>query len=163
MVFKKIFKILKRAFRLRRKSRRKRRTHRYKKARPLTKRANRRKTKKFSKKVVKGRPRHVSSLRRVRKKLHHIKKTKKEKPFKYKPVGVITHYFPKVNAAVVKLKSSLSLGEPIWVKGKTTDFRQTVGSIQIDRKPLEKAKKGQEIGLEVFKEVKPGDIIYFSK
>ena len=151
MVFKKIFKILKHAFRLRRKSRRrKKRVHRYKKSRRVTKRSNRRKTRKVSKKAIRRRPRGVFSKKR-------------KKSLKLKPVGVITHYFPKVNAAVVKLKASLSLGEPIWIKGKTTDFRQTVGSIQIDRKPLEKARKGQEIGLEVFKEVKPGDMIYFSR
>ena len=162
MVFKKIFKILKHAFRLRRKSRRRmKRVPRYKKSRRVTKRSNRRKPRKVSGRVVRKRSRAVFSKKR--KKSPRIKKPKKEKSLKLKPVGVITHYFPKVNAAVVKLKASLSLGEPIWIKGKTTDFRQTVGSIQIDRKPLEKARKGQEIGLEVFKEVKPGDMIYFSR
>jgi hypothetical protein len=159
MVFKKIFKLLKRAFRLKRKSRRKKiKARRYKKHRRLTIKKSRRKARRISKKTFRKRPRSASFVKR--KKSCRIKKSKKEKPFKYKPVGVITHYFPKVNAAVVKLKSSLSLGEPVWIKGKTTDFKQTVGSIQIDRKPLEKAKKGQEIGLEVFKEVKPGDMVY---
>jgi len=67
-----------------------------------------------------------------------------------------------VNAAVVKLKKPLALGEPIWIKGKTTDFRQTAGSMQINRKPIEKARPGQEIGLEVFREVRPGDTVYRS-
>lgn len=63
---------------------------------------------------------------------------------------------------MVKLKKPLVLGEPVWVKGKITDFRQTVGSMQIDRKPIEKARPGQEIGLEVFREVRQGDAVYRS-
>lgn len=161
MVFKKIFKILKHAFRLRRKSRRKRkRALHHKKPRRVIKRSHRGKTRKISRRVSRKRTRHIS-LKKKKKPARH--KSVKQKSVKLKPIGVITHYFPKVNAAVVKLKSSLSLGEPVWIKGNTTDFKQTVGSIQIDRKPLEKAKKGQEIGLEVFKEVRPGDMVYLSK
>ncbi|OIO36407.1 MAG: hypothetical protein AUJ74_02570 [Candidatus Omnitrophica bacterium CG1_02_44_16] len=78
-------------------------------------------------------------------------------------IGAITHYFPKVNAAVVKLKRPLKIGEPIWIKGKVTDFRQTVGSMQIDRKPIESARPGQEIGLQVFRDVRPGDLVFVSE
>lgn len=64
---------------------------------------------------------------------------------------------------MVKCSKTLVLGDPIWIKGATTDFRQTIGSIQIDRKPIEKARPGQEIGLEVLRDVRPGDKIYAVK
>jgi hypothetical protein len=161
MVFKKIFKILKYAFKLRRKPRRRRkRAAPRKKYRRSFKRLKQRRIKKTAKRNSRSHRKVVFSKRK--KKATLPKKLKRQKPLKPKIAGIVTHYFPKVNAAVVQLKSPLSLGEPIWIKGKSTDFRQTVGSIQIDRKPLEKAKRGQEIGLEVFREVKTGDVVYFS-
>jgi hypothetical protein len=75
-------------------------------------------------------------------------------------VGAITHYFPKVRAAVIKLKSPLSVGDTIRVKGHTTDFTETVNSIQIDRVPIDTAKKGQEIGLLVNSRVRQHDLVY---
>lgn len=98
-----------------------------------------------------------------------ITKAKTAKPAKKKPatvkikvkiIGTITHYFPKVRAAVVELKTALSAGENIKIKGHTTDFTQTADSIQIDRTSINSAKKGQEIGLLVKSRVRKGDIVY---
>jgi hypothetical protein len=107
--------------------------------------------------------RRQKKLKRRTKKL--TKRTAKKKVIKKKLVllGVITHYYPKVNAAVIKLKKSISVGMPVLIKGKVTNLKQTVGSMQIDRKPIEKARAGQEIGLEVFKEVREGDFLYLSQ
>ncbi len=77
-------------------------------------------------------------------------------------IGTVTHYYPKVRAAVVKLKKPLSAGDPVWIKGKTTDFRQTVSSMQIDRAAVAKARAGQEVGLEVMRDVRQGDEVFVS-
>ena len=100
------------------------------------------------------------------------KKPLKKRPLKKKPakkklvkakaavIGKVTHYFPKVRAAVVKLKVPLSVGDVIKIKGHTTDFTQTVTSLQIDRVPLDKAQKGAEIGLLVESRVRRHDTVY---
>lgn len=76
-------------------------------------------------------------------------------------VGVVTHYFPHVEAAVVKMtKGSLSVGDTIIIKGHTSDFKEKVGSIQIDRVPITKASVGQEIGLKVKSKVRERDVVY---
>ncbi|MDP2904949.1 MAG: hypothetical protein Q8O22_01430 [Candidatus Omnitrophota bacterium] len=75
-------------------------------------------------------------------------------------VGVVTHYFPHVKAAVVKMKKELSAGDDIRIKGHTTDFKQQVTSLQIDRQPIDTAKKGQEIGLMVKSRVRQHDLVY---
>ena len=75
-------------------------------------------------------------------------------------LGTVTHYFPKVRAAVVKLKSPLSIGDTVRVKGHTTDFTETVNSIQIDHVPINTAKKGMEIGLLVNSRVRQHDVVY---
>lgn len=129
-------------------------------------RSKKRKARQNKKKVLK---RHKRSVRRTRRVIHRVRKTvkkakivKERRPLKQNKVeivGFITHYFPKVNAAVVKLKKPLLVGEPIWIKGKVTDFKQTVGSMQINRLAIDKARAGQEIGLEVFRQVRPGDSV----
>ena len=76
-------------------------------------------------------------------------------------IGEATHYFPHVNAAAVKImKGSLHVGDEIYIKGHTTDFKEQVLSIQLDHNPIEEAKKGMEIGLMVKERVRIGDTIY---
>ena len=76
-------------------------------------------------------------------------------------IGEITHFFPHAKAAVIKLKkNSLLLGDAIYIKGHTTDFEQKVKSMQINHTPIDKATKGQEIGLKVRSKVRHGDKVY---
>lgn len=76
-------------------------------------------------------------------------------------VGIITHYFPKVDAAVVKLtKGKLSVGDKIIIKGHTSDFKEKVGSIQLDHAPIQNAEQGMEIGLKVKSKVREHDVVY---
>src|SRR3989338_317775 len=75
-------------------------------------------------------------------------------------VGKITHYFPHVRAAVIKLKAPLSVGDVVKIKGHTTDFKQNITSLQIDRVPVTSAKKGEEIGLLVDSRVRQHDTVY---
>jgi putative protease len=76
-------------------------------------------------------------------------------------IGKVTHYFPHVNAAAVKLlKSGLRVGDEIYLKGHTTDFKERVESIQLDHTPIAEGRKGQEIGLLVKSRVRIGDSVY---
>lgn len=77
-----------------------------------------------------------------------------------KVIGVVTHYFPKVRAGVVKLKTNLAIGDTVKIKGHTTDFTQAVTSMQIDHVPINQAKKRDEIGLLVNSRVRQHDIVY---
>ncbi len=76
------------------------------------------------------------------------------------PAGKITHYFNKIGIAGVEISDSLAVGDKIHIKGHTTDFEQTVESMQIEHEKLEKAAKGQSIGLKVNDYVREHDIIY---
>ncbi len=106
------------------------------------------------KKVVKAR-----KLRKVAKKAG-VKKIKAPIDSMVK-VGEVTHYFPHVKAAaLLVLKDSIKVGDRIYLKGHTTDFKEKIASIQLDREPIQKGKKGQEIGLLVKKRVRIGDSVY---
>ncbi len=76
-------------------------------------------------------------------------------------VGEITHYFGNIEVAVIKIsRGRLMVGDPLRIKGHTTDFRMTIGSMQIDRKPVDVAGRGQEIGVKVPEPVRAGDLVF---
>ncbi len=80
-----------------------------------------------------------------------------EKP---EEVGKATHFFTKISVAVVELKAPLSVGDKIRIMGPTTDFEQTVESMQIEHENVKTAKAGQSIGLKVKDHVREGDTVY---
>jgi len=77
-----------------------------------------------------------------------------------KKIGQIVSFFNKVSVAAIVLEGVLKIGDKIHIKGNTTDFEQTVDSMQIDRKDIKNAKKGQDVGIKVIDRVRPGDVIY---
>ncbi|MCX5694869.1 MAG: hypothetical protein NT014_07135 [Candidatus Omnitrophica bacterium] len=117
------------------------------------------KPKKITKKNIKRtvKKAKITKKRPVLKKKLTVKKTVKNEG---NLIGLITHYFPHVQAAVIKLKKPLSKGDTVKIKGHTTDLTQVVTSIQIDRVDIQTAKKGDEIGLKVISRVRQQDKVY---
>lgn len=77
------------------------------------------------------------------------------------PTAEVTHYFPHVNAAVLKIKTGeIRIGDELLFKGHTTDFKQKVVSMQIDHHPVMIAKKGDDFGVEVKSRVRAGDLVF---
>ncbi len=79
---------------------------------------------------------------------------------KLEEVGQVSHYFSRIGVAIVELKSTLSVGDQVLVKGPTSDFEQVIESMQIEHVNVSTAKKGDSIGLKVNKLVKPNDVLY---
>lgn len=76
-------------------------------------------------------------------------------------IGEVTHYYDKIGVAVIELKSSLKVGDTIkFARGGEDLFEQTVTSIQKEHESVEKAEKGDDIGLKVDQEVKDGAQVY---
>lgn len=75
-------------------------------------------------------------------------------------VGRVSHYFTRINVAVIELKAPLRIGDRVAIKGMTTDFEQTVDSMQIEHVDVKEAKAGDSIGLKVKERVREGDIAY---
>ena len=77
------------------------------------------------------------------------------------PSAEVTHYFPHVNAAVLKIKTGeIRIGDDLLFKGHTTNFKQKVVSMQIDHQPVLIAKKGDDFGVEVKSRVRAGDLVF---
>lgn len=78
-----------------------------------------------------------------------------------KLIGRITHYFDKIGVAVLELTDGdLKVGETIRLVGHGADFTQTVESMQVEHQNVEKAKKGENVGLRVDEKVKEGVKVY---
>ncbi|MFH1876018.1 MAG: hypothetical protein ABH865_03935 [Candidatus Omnitrophota bacterium] len=80
-----------------------------------------------------------------------------------KEIGVITHYFGKIEVGIIKLKSPLALGDIIHIKGAHDDFTQPVETIQIDHVDVSAAKKGDEIGIKIRQRVHEHDRVYLAQ
>ncbi|MEW6213966.1 MAG: translation elongation factor-like protein [Nitrospirota bacterium] len=75
-------------------------------------------------------------------------------------VGTITHFYKRIGVAVVELSEPLQVGDTIHISGHATDLTQKVESMQIEHQNVERAEKGQSIGLKVKGEVKEKDLVY---
>ncbi len=76
-------------------------------------------------------------------------------------IGRVVAYFSIPQAAVVEVKrDGLKSGDSIWFRGHTTDFKQAIVSMQLDGKPVQSAKKKQQIGIQVDSKVRRNDKVF---
>ena len=79
-----------------------------------------------------------------------------------KQIGKVSHYYDKINVAVIDLTGNLSVGDNIKLEKGETEFTQTVDSIQVDHKSVNKAKKGDSVGIKVDQPIKPPAAVYLT-
>ena len=79
---------------------------------------------------------------------------------KEKEIGKVIHWYGKINVAVVKLAGALKVGDAIKVRHGESEFKDAVSSMQLDHKPVEAGKKGQEIAIQLSQEAKDGTLVY---
>jgi len=91
-----------------------------------------------------------------------VKKAKsKSKISKGVFIGTVTHYFPHVNAAAVKIEGEvLKVGDRVHIKGATTNLKQLIKSLQINRIPIDAGRKGEEVGIQVRGRVRQQDQVF---
>lgn len=73
----------------------------------------------------------------------------KKKPAGEKHVGTVEHYYPKVQAAAVKLDGDLKVGDTIHIQGHSDDYTEKVTSMQLDHAPVAEGHAGQSVGVGV--------------
>lgn len=74
-------------------------------------------------------------------------------------VGNVTHYYDKIGVAVVDILAPIKVGDKIKITG-STEFEQELTSMQIEHENIEKAKKGDQIGLKIDQPVKDKDEVF---
>jgi len=77
-----------------------------------------------------------------------------------KLIGKISHFFGGISVGIIELADGLKVGDTIHVKGSSTDFEQTIDSMQINRQDISEAKAGDAVGIKVIQKVKEGDQVF---
>lgn len=75
-------------------------------------------------------------------------------------IGRITHYFNKISVAALELSGNLEVGDMVHIKGHTSDFTQSIESMQIEHESVEKAGPGETVGVRVKEHVHEHDVVY---
>jgi translation elongation factor EF-1alpha len=75
-------------------------------------------------------------------------------------VGRVSHFFGRINVAIIEVTDTISVGDQIFIKGPTTDIEQTIDSMEIEHEKVKQAEAGQSIGMKVSARVKENDIVY---
>lgn len=77
-----------------------------------------------------------------------------------KEIGEVTHWYDKINVAVVKLAEELKVGDAIKIRRGEEDIQDTIVSMQVDHKEISSGKKGDEVAIKLSTKAKEGTIIY---
>jgi len=75
-------------------------------------------------------------------------------------VGVVTHYFGHIQVAAIMLEAELKVGDRIHIKGHTTDFTESIESMQLEHDSVEVGKPGQEIAINVKEHARQHDDVF---
>lgn len=76
-------------------------------------------------------------------------------------VGRVSHFYDKIGVAIVELSSPLGTGDKIkFVRGGEELFEQGVDSMQVEHEKIQKADKGQSVGIKTEKPIKEGAEVY---
>ena len=117
-----------------------------------------RKVKRASRKVVRKRVK-AKAVRKAKPVIKPVKPAGKKEQKKVL-VGNVTHFYTEIEVGIVELVRTLNVGDKILIQGTTTNFKQKVESMQINRKPVSVANKGDVIGLKVKGRVREKDKVY---
>lgn len=80
---------------------------------------------------------------------------------KRRAAGVVENYYPKQHAAAVRLlESGISIGDAIIIEGQRTYLRQQVCSMKKGGMELQRAEKGDTVGLAVDAVVRKNDRVF---
>lgn len=75
------------------------------------------------------------------------------------PIGKVIHYYGKPGVAIVRLERTLSVGDRVRFERGEEVFDQEVSSIHKEYQPVERAGKGEEVGVKTAKRVKEGALV----
>jgi hypothetical protein len=136
------------------------------KARPKAKKPALKKTGKAKKKVVKKKK--SAARKPAPRKAKPASKAAAAKPMPApaalpgeERIGIVTHYYNHLGVAIIQLETgTLRSGETVHIKGHTSDFRQMVGSMEVNHAHVDTVQAGTSFGLRVNEHAREHDIVY---
>jgi hypothetical protein len=140
------------------------------KARPKAKKPALKKTRKVKKKVAKKVVKKKKSAARkpAARKAKPARKAAMSKPMPApaalpgeEHIGIVTHYYNHLGVAIIQLETgTLRSGDTVHIKGHTSDFRQMVGSMEVNHVHVDTVQAGTSFGLRVNEHAREHDLVY---
>jgi len=75
-------------------------------------------------------------------------------------IGTVTHWYAHLSVAAIRLTAPLAVGDRIHIKGHTTDLVETVSSMEIEHRGVERAGPGDDVALAVEGHLREHDVIF---
>lgn len=75
-------------------------------------------------------------------------------------IGSVTHWYAHLSVAAIRLTAPLAVGDRVHIKGHTTDLVETVTSMEVDHRRVERAEPGDDVALAVEGHVREHDLIF---
>jgi len=76
-------------------------------------------------------------------------------------VGRVEKFFAKPKVAAIEITAGIVRpGDRLHFKGHTTDFEDTVTSMQVENKPIDEARPGDLVGIQVKERVRENDTVF---
>ncbi|MFP3910709.1 MAG: hypothetical protein ACLFUT_01420 [Desulfobacteraceae bacterium] len=76
-------------------------------------------------------------------------------------IGVIVKFFAKPSVAALEVTNgSIKTGDVLKYQGHTTEFEEAISSMEVDNEPVQEAKAGDLVGIQVKERVREGDKVY---
>jgi putative protease len=76
-------------------------------------------------------------------------------------VGRVQKFFTKPSVAAIEMTAGIvQIGDKLHFKGHTTDFEDTVTTMEMENQPIQEAKQGDLIGIKVKDRVRENDTVY---
>ena len=76
-------------------------------------------------------------------------------------IGAVGHFFDKIGVALVNLTlGDLAVGDTVHIKGNTSDVTCKVDSMRLEKDNIERATKGQSVGIKIAGRVREHDKVF---
>ena len=75
-------------------------------------------------------------------------------------IGEVDHFFDNINVAAIRLAGRLAVGDTIEIENGEYTLRQRVSSMQINRRDVDDASAGEDVGVKVSVPVTKGSSVY---
>lgn len=75
-------------------------------------------------------------------------------------IGTVTHYFDHPHVAVVQLSGDVAVGDTLHFHGHTTEFTETLASMEVDHAAVGEASAGDEVAMKVIGRTRKHDKVF---
>lgn len=76
-------------------------------------------------------------------------------------IGTVVHFFKGPSVAVVRVTDGeLAVGDHIRFRGHTTDFGESVTSMEVNHQKVPRANIGDEVAIQVTDRTRPNDQVF---